>query len=67
MVNINDVLIEIFNMPTEKWPIKFREWLFELAHEEFNNTHGWNVASTDEQVREYLSLSLNHYIENLND
>jgi hypothetical protein len=64
---MRDILLEIFNKPTEEWPIKFREFFDNLSHELYHSNHSWNVAENDNDYRYWILQSIESYCEWLKD
>jgi len=66
-MTIKDVLFEIFDKPTEDWPIKFRQWIIQITTDQFTNTHDYNVANTDREFRLFAKLALKQHCEWINE
>jgi len=67
MITMKDVLLEIYNKPTNEWPIKFREFFTDLSHELHHSTHSWNVAESDNDYRYWILQSIESYCDYLKD
>lgn len=60
---MKDVLFEIFNQPMKSWPTNFTDFLHNLTYEQWCNTHGFNVAETEDDYRYYAKQTLEIYCE----
>lgn len=60
---MKDVLFDIFNQPLNQWPTNFTDWLHNLTVEQWQNTHGFNVAETEDDYKHYARQSLETYCE----
>ena len=67
MITIKDVLLEIFNKPTEQWPSNFRTFFWDLAYEYNCHNHNFNMVTTDEDFRRYILQAIESYSEWLNE
>jgi hypothetical protein len=67
MITMKDVLLEIFNNPTEKWPTNFRTFFWDLAYEYNYQNHNFNMVTTDADFRNYVLQAIESYSEWLNE
>jgi hypothetical protein len=67
MITMKDVLLEIFNKPTNEWPTNFHKFFTDLSHELHHSTYSWNVAESDEDYRYWILKSIENYCEWLKD
>ena len=66
-MTMKDVLLEIYNNPTNEWPNNFRKFFTNLSHELHDSTHAWNVAESDEDYRYWILQSIDSYCGWLKD
>lgn len=67
MITMKDVLLEIYNKPTNDWPNNFREFFTNLCHELYHSTYAWNVAESDQDYRYWILQSIDSYCDWLKD
>jgi hypothetical protein len=63
MITLKDVLLEIYNKPTNEWPDNFCEFFTELSHELHHSVHAWNLAESNEEYRYWILQSIESYCE----
>lgn len=66
-MKLSKVLKEMFDQPIDSWSNSFRDWIQELTHNNYCNTHGYNLAENDEQYKVYAGEALDMYIEWLDE
>lgn len=67
MTTMKDVLLEIFNKPTNEWPDNFREFFTNLSYDLHYSVHAWNVAENDNEYRYWILQSIDCYCDWLKD
>jgi hypothetical protein len=67
MTTMKDVLLEIYNKPTNEWPNNFGKFFTNLCHHLYHSTYAWNVAESDEDHRYWILQSIEYYCECLEE
>jgi hypothetical protein len=67
MTTMKDVFLEIFNKPTNEWPVSFREFFTNLSQELHHSVYSWNVAESDKDYRYWILQSIEHYCKCLEE